>query len=116
MVNVLHTFPDLVVDAAHFGGWSVFDYAMEFMEHERCFMDASSAMYWLGARRTAELIRFYGTDRIMFGSDYPMWTPKGEYDFFASLRYLEDGLGFTDEEFADMTWHNAERFIGMEIK
>ena len=29
MKRILHEFPNLVVDAAHFGGWSVFDLAVE---------------------------------------------------------------------------------------
>jgi predicted TIM-barrel fold metal-dependent hydrolase len=32
--NVLHTFPNLVVDAAHFGGWSVYGLALEYLEDE----------------------------------------------------------------------------------
>lgn len=52
MKNVLHTFPDLVVDAAHFGGWSIFDLAVEYLEDENCFFDMSSAQEFLGPRRT----------------------------------------------------------------
>lgn len=106
--NVLHTFPNLVVDAAHFGGWSVFDLAVEYLENENCFLDMSSSRAFLGGRRTQELVRIYGTDRILFGSDFPMWSPKKEYDDFVSL-------DFTDDEIENMTWHNAERFLGMKI-
>ena len=42
--RILHTFPNLVVDAAHFGGWSVFDYALEYLEDENCYVDTSSAL------------------------------------------------------------------------
>ena len=66
--KVLHAFPNLVVDAAHFGGWSVFDLAVEYLEDENCFLDMSSSRAFLGARRTQELVRIYGTDRILFGS------------------------------------------------
>lgn len=108
MRRVLRAFPDLVVDAAHFGGWSVFDLAVEFLESERCFLDMSSAQEFLGSRRTAELTRIYGTDRIMFGSDFPMWDPNEEYRLFTSL-------GFTDDELENMLHHNAERFLGFEV-
>ena len=50
--KVLHAFPNLVVDAAHFGGWSVFDLAVEYLEDENCFLDMSSSRAFLGARRT----------------------------------------------------------------
>lgn len=108
-VNVLHTFPNLVVDAAHFGGWSIPDLALEFMEHERCFMDLSSSMAFLGRRRTRELIDIYGADRIMFGSDFPMWSPEAELDMVKSL-----GLSALDYE--KVTRRTAEAFLGKEIK
>ncbi len=108
MKRVLRAFPDLVVDAAHFGGWSVYDLAVEFLEEERCFLDMSSAQAFLGPRRTAELVRLYGTDRILFGSDFPMWDPKEEYALFTSL-------AFTESEFEDMLHHNAERFLGAKV-
>lgn len=106
--RILHEFPDLVVDAAHFGGWSIQDYALEFLEDERCFLDMSSSMRFLGPRRTRELVYAYGTDRILFGSDFPMWEPSEEYERFS-------GLGFSDGELEDMCWHNAERFLGRTI-
>ena len=107
--RILHEFPDLVVNAAHFGGWSIQDLALEFLEDERCFMDMSSSMFSLGPRRTRELVYAYGTDRMLFGSDFPMWEPVAEYEQFSSL-------GFTDAELEDMCWHNAERFLGRTIR
>lgn len=107
--NILRTFPDLVVDAAHFGGWSVFDYATEFLEDERCFLDMSSAQELLGPRRTYELTKIYGTDRLMFGSDFPMWSPGKEYQMY-------EALPFTDDEKENLFWHNAERFLGFEVR
>lgn len=106
--EILHTFPNLVVDAAHFGGWSIFDLAVEYLEDENCFLDMSSAQDFLGPRRTKELVEIYGTDRIMFGSDFPMWDPVKEYNMFTAL-------DFTPAEKENMLWHNAERFLGMEI-
>ncbi|WP_165062902.1 amidohydrolase family protein [Adlercreutzia sp. ZJ154] len=108
MRKILDTFPNLVVNAAHFGGWSIFDVAVEYMEDARCFMDVSSSMKFLGNRRTTELIQLYGTDRIMFGSDFPMWNPADEYQRFTSLP-------FSPAEFENMTWHNAEKFLGRSI-
>lgn len=106
--RVLGAFPELVVNAAHFGGWSVFDYALELLEHERCYVDCSSAQEFLGPRRTVELCRAYGTDRVLFGSDFPMWSPSRELERFCALP-------FTPAELEAMTWHNAERFLGMQL-
>ncbi|MDR0514118.1 MAG: amidohydrolase family protein [Coriobacteriaceae bacterium] len=104
--KVLHDFPDLVVDAAHLGGWSIYDIAYDYLEHENCFLDVSSSMANLGDRRTKELVEAYGFDRVMFGSDFPMWDPAKEYARFA-------GLGFPDEAQGKMFYGNARRFLGL---
>ena len=106
--EVLRAFPNLVVDAAHFGGWSLYDLAVEYLEDENCFMDISSASVYLGPRRTTELIRIYGADRILFGSDYPMWDPIEELGRFK----LND---LTDLEREKILWRNAEVYLGIDL-
>ncbi|NLG10475.1 MAG: amidohydrolase family protein [Coriobacteriaceae bacterium] len=107
--RVLHEFPNLTVNAAHLGGWSIPDLALEYLEHEHCFFDVSSSMMYLGQRRSIELIEHYGYDRILFGADYPMWNPAIELETFRSL-------GFSTAAYQKMLWHNAERFLGMELE
>jgi predicted TIM-barrel fold metal-dependent hydrolase len=106
--EILHAFPNLVLNAAHFGGWSLYDLAIEYLEDETCFMDLSSASVYLGPRRTTELIRLYGAERILFGSDYPMWSPSEEVE-----RFMANSL--TEEERELICWRNAERFVGEAI-
>ncbi|MEE1158005.1 MAG: TatD family hydrolase [Atopobiaceae bacterium] len=106
--RILHEFPQLVVDAAHFGGWSIQDYALEFLEDERCYLDMSSSMRFLGPRRTRELVETYGYDRILFGSDFPMWQPINELKTFRAVGFSQDALD-------RMCWYNTERFLGMDL-
>ena len=108
MKRILHEFPQLRVCAAHFGGWSVQDLALEYLENEQCFLDMSSSMKYLGLRRARELCEIYGPDRMMFGSDFPMWNPASEYAIFRSL-------GFAEAAYEKMCWHNAERWLDCEI-
>lgn len=108
LLNVLKTFPNLVVDAAHFGGWSMPEIGYDVLNHENLFIDVSSSMMYLGDRRTEELVRMWGIDRVMFGSDFPMWDPAHEYDTLTSL-------DFTDDELDQLLWHNAERFAGVKV-
>ena len=108
-MNVLKAFPNLVVDAAHFGCWSRYEVGYDILHNaENLFVDASSSQFFLGQRRTVELARMWGTDRIMFGSDYPMWSPAAEYDQFVTA-------GFSEDELENMLWHNAERFAGVKV-
>ena len=106
--QVLREFPRLLVDCAHFGGWSLYDLAVEYLEDEHCFMDVSSAAVYLGPRRTTELIRHYGPERILFGSDYPMWNPAQELQ-----RFLLNDLSPTEQE--QVLWRSAEAYLGMEL-
>ncbi|MDR1183918.1 MAG: amidohydrolase [Coriobacteriales bacterium] len=106
--EILHAFPNLVLNAAHFGGWSLCDLAVEYLEDENCFMDISSSSVYLGSRRTTELIHIYGAERILFGSDYPMWNPAEEVE-----RFLRNNL--SDAEREQICWHNAESFVGESI-
>lgn len=106
--NILHSFPNLVLNAAHFGGWSIYDLALEFLEDENCFLDVSSASIYLGQRRTTELIRIYGAQRILFGSDYPMWSPAQELE-----RFMKNDLSEAEREM--ILWRNAERFVGEQL-
>ena len=108
LMNVLKTFPDLVVDAAHFGGWSVPEIGYDVLHEENVLIDVSSSLAFLGNRRTSELVSLWGADRVMFGSDFPMWDPAREYDTFTSL-------GFSDGDLEKMLWKNAERFTGVRV-
>ncbi len=101
---ILEKFPNLTVIAAHFGGWSIFDLAVEYLEDMNCYLDCSSSMAFLGKRRTKELIRLYGAERMLFGSDYPMWSPAAELEELRSL-------GLTAEEMDLMLYKNAESIL-----
>ncbi len=107
LVHLLHNFPDLTVIAAHFGGWSIPDMALEYLENESCYMDCSSSMFTLGPRRMKELIRIYGAERMLFGSDYPMWNPKFELN-----RFL--GLGLTEQENQLILQDNARHILQLD--
>jgi predicted TIM-barrel fold metal-dependent hydrolase len=105
LARVLDNFPGLCVVAAHFGGWSVFDLALEYFRDRRCYLDVSSAIPFLGKKRSAELIRIYGAERILFGSDYPMWDPGYCLQDFLTL-------DLTDAERELILYKNALEILG----
>ena len=50
--NILRTFPNLVVDAAHFGCWSRYEVGYDILHNaDNLFVDASSSQFFLGQRR-----------------------------------------------------------------
>jgi predicted TIM-barrel fold metal-dependent hydrolase len=104
LARVLEAFPRLTAVAAHFGGWSLFDLALEYLKDRFCYFDVSSSIPYLGKKRAAELIHIYGAERFLFGSDYPMWDPR---------RCLEDfyALDLRDYERELILHQNAEKIL-----
>ena len=102
--RVLDMFPRLTFIAAHFGGWSLADLALEYLKDSHCYFDCSSSMMYIGQKRSAELIREYGAERFLFGSDYPMWSPKDELERFRSL-------DISEEEKEMILTHNPEKVL-----
>lgn len=105
--RLLELFPRLCAVAAHFGGWSVYDLALEYLEHTNCYLDTSSSFSFIGMKRAEELIHRYGAERMLFGSDFPMWSVAEEIARF-------DEMKLTDEE-RELIFHkNAERILKTE--
>jgi len=93
LLPILKAFPRLTVIGAHFGGWSVWDDAATALsDYPNLFVDCSSTFPFanndllLGER----LIAKYGYERVLFGSDFPMWSPKRELETFFSLNLSDD--------------------------
>lgn len=103
--NVMDNFPKLQVIAAHLGGWSQFDEAFALLKNSGCFLDISSCTMFLPPERVAQYIRGYGADRILFGTDFPLWSPKAEVKAFKKLP-------LTSSEFEKIAYQNALKLIG----
>lgn len=89
--NVLKDFPGLRIICAHFGGWSKWNEAEQYLKDENIWVDTSSSFYALDNEEIERLISVYGEDRVLFGSDYPMWDPGSELKRFGGLN-LTDGV------------------------
>ncbi len=105
LMNVVKRFPKLTVIGAHFAGWSMWDRAAELFAHSGIYADCSSSLYAMSPEHAAELIRKIGADRVMWGTDYPMWSSKEELERFAKLP-------LTAEEKKMVLSGNALRLIG----
>lgn len=104
--KVLSKFPSLTVIGAHLGGWSLFDEALEYLGPTSCYVDISSCMMFIGKEKVKKYINAYGADRILFGSDFPIWSPAKEAEAFLSL-----GLSESDTE--KIAYKNAELLLGL---
>ncbi len=109
LINVMERFPDLICIAAHFGGYSEWDEAEHYPKSPNLFFDTSSSLDVLSPKNALALIAKYGVDQFMFGTDFPMWTPKEEISKVLSL-------GLSDEDNKKIFSENFERLFGLTDK
>ena len=88
--KVAERFPKLTCIAAHFGGYSRWDEAMDAYEAPNIYMDTSSALFALPKEKAWEFFRKFGEDRFFFGTDFPMWTHEDEMVRFNALELPPD--------------------------
>lgn len=109
MMTVLRDFPKLKVIGAHFGGWSLWEDATEQLyKWENLTVDCSSSMFSMSPETAAKLIRMYGADRVLFGTDYPLMSPVQEVERFRNLP-------ITEEEREKIAWKNTAAFYNLEL-
>lgn len=106
MARVIDDFPKLDVIAAHFGGWSVWEHATEVLSKKRIWVDTSSSLYALSPEKAYELIKAYGVEKVLFGTDYPMWSAVDELELF-------NKIPLTDSEREQILHINVEKLLGI---
>ena len=108
MAPVLKTFKKLTVIGAHFGGWSVWDEAeKQLAGYDNLYVDCSSSLYAMSHEKAEELIHTYGADRVLFGTDYPMWDIDTELERFMKL-------DLTEKERESIFSLNAQKLFGIQ--
>lgn len=106
LIPVLKAFPRLTVIGAHFGGYSVWqDAAEKLAPSPGLYVDCSSSLFSMTPEEGRRLVRLWGAERVLFGTDYPMWDPTEELARF-------DAMGLSDRESALILHENAERIFG----
>ena len=102
--KVLDMFPGLDAIAAHFGGYSMYDTALELLKDTNCVMDVSSSLMFMEGGKAEYYVNQYGAERLAFGTDYPMWDPVVETKRFFDLK-------LTESQFEQIAHKTAERIL-----
>ena len=107
---VLEIFTGLTMIGAHLGGYSVWKEACrELSGFENLYVDCSSSLYAMPPEEGARIIRSYGADRVLFGTDFPMWNPSVELERLYAV-------GLDEEELENILWKNANRLFKLGLE
>ncbi len=108
LLPILEIYENLTVIGAHLAGWSVWEEACEKLSGKKnLYVDCSSTFPFYDKEKARDLILRWGADRVLFGSDYPMWNPLAELETFLSL-----DLG--DEANRLILGENAIKLFGLD--
>ena len=108
ILRFLDKVPDITLIAAHFGGWNNWREALSKLTGiDNLYVDCSSSFYNMTKEEAAGAIEAFGADHVLFGSDYPMWSPGGELNILESL-------GLTPKQLRMIEWENGARLLNLE--
>jgi predicted TIM-barrel fold metal-dependent hydrolase len=108
LLPILEIYTNLKVIGAHLGGWSIWEEAVEvYREMPNFYVDCSSSFPYLKPETALSVIRKYGADKVLFGTDYPMWDAESELKYFLNLPLEKN-------EINDILNMNAKRLFGLE--
>lgn len=106
---ILERYKDLLIIGAHMGGWSIWEEACDKLrKYDNLVVDCSSTLSYISPSLSKQLIRAYGADRVLFGTDYPLHLPQKEMRLFQNLE-------LTQSEYRVILNSNAKRIFGIEI-
>lgn len=88
---ILKKHPHLKIICAHFGAYSQWSEAAECLMGTGVWVDTSSSFFMISDEQAKKYINLYGEEKVLFGSDYPMWNVGDEIQNI--LR-----LGLTDKQ------------------
>ena len=102
--KIINACPELIIVAAHFGGYSAWEYSTAFAGNKNVYYDTSSALVYKEPEVFERLIEKLGHKQIMFGTDYPCTDARRDLE-----RFLRLDLDESVRE--DILYNNAIEFF-----
>lgn len=86
LIPILEIYKNLTVIGAHFGGWSIWEDASQALsKFDNLYVDCSSSLSYIDKETAVKIIKRYGADKVLFGTDYPLHSPENELKLFFEL-------------------------------
>ena len=115
LCSLLKKNPNRKFIIAHSGGYEMLKYIFHLREFKNVYYDLSLSHQYLSDSSVfpdmKKLIRFTSKDRILFGSDYPFASPKGEYNI---LQGIFNELKLSSEEQENISFNNANTIFKLK--
>jgi predicted TIM-barrel fold metal-dependent hydrolase len=105
---ILDKFPKLQIIAAHLGGYQFWGEAYQVLAGRDLYLDTSSTLPYIEPDLLKKIILKHGTEKILFGSDYPLRSPKQDLPLLEQLPWLSD----TAKE--QIKGQNCARLFGLD--
>ena len=110
IVNVLEQYPDLTVIISHMGA-----YQWEQLVSTRAYLDISAALpdyvRTYGIPKVKEILRKFGTDRLIFGTDYPDNRTLKPEEIYKSYFEILNQMDFTYDEALQIAYGNIKKIM-----
>lgn len=107
MRRAVDNFPDVTFIAAHFGGFSRWEEASEYLVGQNLYFDTSSSLDLLPDKTAVDMIRRHDAEKILYASDYPIVTHR-----YCLERFLK--LDLTEEERDLILYRNAAELLNLK--
>ena len=111
LYNLITVFPDLKLVCAHWGGGLPFYALMPEVKAamKNVYFDTAASPFLYAPQVYGQVAQLVGAEKILFGSDYPLISPRR---FFKEIR----GLDLSEEVKKKILGGNAQKLLGMENK
>lgn len=82
IATLLDKFPGIRIIAAHLGGYNFWEEVLHTLAGREVYLDTSSTLSYINPELLRQIVSKHGTDRLLFGSDYPLKSPAQELELF----------------------------------
>ena len=110
IANVLEQYPNLTAIVSHMGA-----YQWELLLPTRAYVDFSAIMpdyvRTYGVHKTNEILRKFGTDRLIFATDYPDSRILSPEEIYHTYFDILNQMDFTQEEAERIAYCNIEKIL-----
>ena len=120
--HVMDLIPSLTLVLAHMGGWHDWDEVPAVLKDTPAFIDTAFSLlpvdtaddghwpagepYMLSEQQAVDIIRAFGSERVLFGTDCP-WADQSDY-----VKVFMN-LSLTEKEKADILGENAAKLLSL---